>query len=97
MTEVFESLSAEKSQPAPTARPKRRAKAAPDEVGEQLQIDGTGEIARPTPSETANHADDADAGRWQPAFDVDDNLDGLLEVRSPLLARAFRGTGRPRS
>jgi hypothetical protein len=34
---------------------------------------------------------------WRPAFDVDDDLDGLLEVRSPLLARAFRGTGRRRA
>ena len=33
---------------------------------------------------------------WQPEFDSDDDLDGLLEVSSPLLARAFRGTGRPR-
>jgi hypothetical protein len=33
---------------------------------------------------------------WRPAFDVDDDLDGLLEVDSPLLARAFRGTGRTR-
>jgi hypothetical protein len=40
-----------------------------------------------------------DAGRsgsaWEPEFDHDDDLNGLLEVSSPLLARAFRGTGRP--
>ena len=30
-------------------------------------------------------------------IDADDDLDGLLEVSSPLLARAFRGTGRPKS
>ena len=33
---------------------------------------------------------------WQPEFDVDDDLDGLLQVSSPLLARAFRGTDRPK-
>lgn len=56
---------------------------------EQLQIDGTGEIARP---DTA-----ADPYQpWQPDFDAEDDLNGLLEVSSPLLARAFRGTGRRR-
>ena len=33
---------------------------------------------------------------WQPDFDSTDDLGGLLEVQSPLLARAFRGTDRPR-
>lgn len=90
--------------PAPSA-PRRRSK-APTEVGEQLQIDGTGEIARPTlpidqphderPDERPDAAGDA-ATRWEPAFDEGDDLDGLLEVRSPLLARAFRGTDRPRT
>lgn len=72
--------------------PRRRPKPAPAEVGEQLQIDGTGEIARPdtTAAEAESYA------AWQPEFDQRDDLDGLLEVRSPLLARAFRGTDRPR-
>ncbi|MFP5488515.1 MAG: DUF3499 family protein [Acidimicrobiia bacterium] len=86
--------------PEPTAPPKpsrRRAKpAARDEVGEQLQIDGTGEIARPAVPDT-DGGDVPEPRPWQPEFDVDDDLDGLLEVRSPLLARAFRGTGRPRT
>ena len=56
---------------------------------EQLQIDGTGEIPRPSRDEDRYQP-------WQPEFDSDDDLDGLLEVSSPLLARAFRGTGRPR-
>jgi len=34
---------------------------------------------------------------WTPTFDSDDDLDGLLSARSPLLARAFRGDDRPRS
>ncbi|MEO6653806.1 MAG: DUF3499 family protein [Ilumatobacteraceae bacterium] len=33
---------------------------------------------------------------WAPSFDQDNDLDGLLKVSSPLLARAFRGTDRPR-
>jgi hypothetical protein len=76
----------------PPPRPtRRRHRPDPAEVGEQLQIDGTGEIDRPTV------AVEPDRGsRWEPAFDESDNLDGLLEVRSPLLARAFRG-GRPRT
>ena len=34
---------------------------------------------------------------WTPTFDEQDDLDGLLSARSPLLARAFRGDDRPRS
>jgi hypothetical protein len=99
---------------------------------EQLQIDGTGPTARPTPAQLAAlddtpadiyhlddisdveevarveavaHADDTDDepvedgtnfGAWRPEFDTDDDLDGLLESKSPLLARAFRGTARQR-
>jgi hypothetical protein len=33
---------------------------------------------------------------WTPDFNVDDTLNGLLKAKSPLLARAFRGTGRRR-
>jgi hypothetical protein len=33
---------------------------------------------------------------WSPTFDVSDDLGGLLAARSPLLARAFRGTDRAR-
>jgi hypothetical protein len=33
---------------------------------------------------------------WTPSFDADDDLDGLLAARSPLLARAFRGEDRDR-
>lgn len=88
--------------PEPTATSRssrRRAKPAPAAVGEQLQIDGTGEIERPVARDVGDeHRVVEDGPRpWQPDFDVDDDLGGLLEVRSPLLARAFRGTGRPRT
>ena len=69
---------------APAAAPSRRKKKTVE--GEQLQIDGTGEIPRPpepSPEQT-----------WRPDFDHDDDLNGLLEVSSPLLARAFRGKHR---
>jgi hypothetical protein len=33
---------------------------------------------------------------WKPTFDQTDDLDGLLEARGPLLARAFGGLDRPR-
>jgi hypothetical protein len=33
---------------------------------------------------------------WKPTFDQTDDLDGLLEARGPLLARAFGGQGRHR-
>lgn len=88
----------------------RRRRRRDAEAGEQLQIDGTGEIPRPDPPpdpvdgaaaavaspESVPDASTPDGAPWRPSFDQDDDLDGLLEVDSPLLARAFRGTGRPR-
>ena len=52
------------------------------------------EVAGPSPS------DDPDATQaipWLPDVDdADDDLGGVLSADSPLLARAFRGTDRPR-
>ncbi len=82
----------------PAASGPRRRKPMPAEV-EQLQIDGTGENERPVGAEAEEpaEADAAVAGTtWAPSFDHDNDLDGLLQVSSPLLARAFRGTDRPR-
>jgi hypothetical protein len=75
---------------APSPRRRRRHEAPVAAAPEQLQIDGTGEIPRPIAVDDAYQA-------WQPDFDADDDLDGLLEVDSPLLARAFRGAGRRRA
>ena len=61
----------------------------------ELSADGVGaevyeEISEPAaPVET-------EVLPWKPAFDQTDDLDGLLEARGPLLARAFGGQGRPR-
>lgn len=64
------------------------------------------DLARPVAAEPAIASvagpasiDDPDATAtiaWVPDFDVDDDLGGVLAVESPLLARAFRGTDRPR-
>ena len=91
---------------APARAPRhRRTQVADGPQPEQMQIDGTGEIARPPIAPDSNDAaaeavsdgPNGDAPEpWQPEFDVDDDLDGLLQVSSPLLARAFRGTDRPK-
>ncbi len=39
---------------------------------------------------------DTDVLPWKPTFDQTDDLDGLLEARGPLLARAFGGQDRRR-
>ncbi len=82
----------------PPVTPRSR-RARHDDV-EQLVIDGTGETARPSvPNEPIVEGAapvHADAAPWRPEFDHENDLDGLLEVASPLLARAFRGTDRPR-
>ena len=95
--------------PAAASAGTRRRRTHHGDSGEQLIIDGTGEIPRPVvpPDDARNDAtddetDDASAGPeavapWQPEFDTDDDLGGLLEVSSPLLARAFRGTDRRRA
>lgn len=77
------------SRPAPGSRRRQR-----QVEGEQLQIDGTGEIPRPTTA-PESEAEPESAPAWDPGF-ADDDLDGLLESSSPLLARAFRGLDRPR-
>jgi hypothetical protein len=74
----------------PTRRTRRGSGKA--HAGEQLQIDGTGEIPRPAEGGATTQS----AQEWRPDFDHDDDLGGLLEVSSPLLARAFRGRERRR-
>ena len=78
------------TRPASTRRKKRGG--GKTAASEQLQIDGTGEIPRPADGGAPSEPVQA----WQPDFDHDDDLGGLLEVSSPLLARAFRGRDRRR-
>jgi hypothetical protein len=111
-------------QPRASVRRGSSKKPVPEaHVVEQLVLDGTGDIPRPSvadlsvPVELATvvavevntHVTDVPAEAdpaagdeppalpWSLAFDHDDDLDGLLQVDSPLLARAFRGTGRRRN
>jgi hypothetical protein len=73
----------------PISRRRRRGDPTPPGgIPQQLDFDAG------SAQEPAAPADEGAA--WRPAFDVDDDLDGLLQVDSPLLARAFRGAGRPR-
>ena len=51
---------------------------------------GADELDEPTPAAAT------DVLPWKPTFDQTDDLDGLLEARGPLLARAFGGQGRRR-
>lgn len=78
---------------------RRRSKTTNDAEGEQLQFDGTGPIPRPPLDEIEPEqaSTEAPTAPWQPDFDQNDDLGGLLSASSPLLARAFRGTDRPRA
>lgn len=65
---------------APVVEPDAVPDVAPDAVPD---VEAGGELdGAPTP--------------WRPDFDSGDDLDGLLSARSPLLARAFRGSERRR-
>lgn len=66
--------------------------AEPDPTGEPA-VDSTD----PDAGEAEAAGDDAGAAPWTPEFDAHDDLGGLLQVSSPLLARAFRGTERRRA
>lgn len=98
--------------PRPRRPPTRRATGEqlelgvdPDAAGDDAgpgsapSADEGTETAAAEPADPAAGAggDDAEVESWTPSFDADDDLDGLLAARSPLLARAFGGTDRPRS
>src|SRR4051795_13749450 len=60
-------------------------------------IDAVAEVDVPADGDVAVEVDvaaEVEVLPWKPAFDQTDDLDGLLEARSPLLARAFGGQGR---
>ncbi|MEO5899284.1 MAG: hypothetical protein ABIR68_04015 [Ilumatobacteraceae bacterium] len=83
----------------------RAPRATSPVVGTQLELDDTGELPReaveariaPVEADAEAPAAAADAREtvpWKPVFDPDDDLDGLLQARSPLLSRAFHGRAR---
>jgi len=57
------------------------------------------EVSVPQQAEVASGLEESESPpeAWTPTFDDEDDLDGLLTARSPLLARAFRGADRPAS
>ena len=68
-------------------------------VDGEASVDGAARSSVETPSTDPTPSDPpaierGPAAPWQPDFDHADDLDGLLSVSSPLLARAFRGTDR---
>lgn len=78
---------------APGRGPRRRRPSGRDDT-EQLALPDPASLP---PDDSIDEASEGPVtSAWAPAFDTDDDLDGLLEVRSPLLARAFQGRDRPR-
>lgn len=67
----------------------------PDEPVDTVH-DGAHDAASAPADSSTPAAPGPSAAPWEPEFDHDDDLNGLLEVSSPLLSRAFRGTDRPR-
>lgn len=96
--------SRETTPPAPTRVRRQRHHAARDETG-QLELapaaveaavaaEPVSPPAEPQPAAaTAEHEPEGNGAPakspWKPVFDQSDDLDGLLQARSPLLSRAF--------
>jgi len=80
-------------------RPPRspRKRSTPGDDTEQLALGGVAP-PEPRPDDIVDAEQEpergSDAGGWRPGLAADDDLDGLLAARSPLLSRAFRGVGR---
>ena len=85
------------AQPVATAARHRRASAHHRDDTEQLElgVDVTmGDVDDAADGNSTFELVEADVLPWKPAFDQTDDLDGLLEARGPLLARAFGGSRR---
>ncbi len=80
--------------PPPVAAPRRRNHSTPTRSEQLLLLTEGASSDTPDDGPVLDGADPAVP--WTPTFDEDDDLDGLLSAQSPLLARAFRGDGRPR-
>jgi hypothetical protein len=106
---LFRPPAEEAPAPAPPKRKRRpRAKAAPTpptveptEPPPPTLVEVVPDEARTVAEVTGEPSatDDPDATQaipWLPTFDEHDDLDGVLAARSPLLARAFKGTDRKR-
>ncbi len=81
----------------PRARSRAKRTSATEPPADQLVLDSDERTVADVAG--AHASDDPDATvaiPWMPDFDQQDDLDGVLDAHSPLLARAFRGTDRPR-
>jgi hypothetical protein len=91
------------AQPAATVPRQRRSPSHRRDDTEQLEL-GADLIVGAAVDDHDDEGDDVDSGvvsdaevlPWKPTFDQTDDLDGLLEARGPLLARAFGGQDRRR-
>lgn len=77
------------ARPVVRVRTHRLPRVEPSDAAHQLELDASIDVPPVAPPV----ADDP--GPWSPAFDEADDLDGLLDARGPLLARAFRTADRP--
>ena len=81
--------SAARQQPAPAEQLPLADAAVPPAERERTVAEVTGVAAA-----IEADPDATTAIPWKPEFDETDDLGGVLDARSPLLARAFRGIGR---
>ncbi len=82
-----------------TAEPERRPGTAQRATprSEQLVLDDDAEtVAEVAGASPSDDPDETQAIPWLPDMNDDDALDDVLAAETPLLARAFRGTDRPR-
>lgn len=86
------------AQPTSPAPRQRRTRHRRDETGQlELGADLVLTDAKAVVDDVETGAAvEMDVMPWKPTFDQTDDLDGLLEATSPLLARAFGGQERPR-
>lgn len=83
----------------PGDRAELTVEAAPAESSDTVAEDGTvaeDDTVEDDTVEDGTVEDGTNFAAWRPEFDTDDDLDGLLETKSPLLSRAFRGIARQR-
>ena len=94
---LFRPTHAEPPEPPAAPTKRKRPKAPADPPVDQLVLD-TDErtVADVTGMQAADDPDATAPIPWMPDFDQQDDLGGVLAARTPLLARAFRGTDRPR-
>lgn len=85
------------AQPTAVVARHRRASTHHRDDTEQLELGvdvSMGDVDGATGDDSTFELVEADVLPWKPAFDQTDDLDGLLEARGPLLARAFGGSRR---